>query len=265
MTNEADNLEWLASQRAAGALSAEERRTLAAALEADPALRQAAAQYDRLHDLLRRFAATRIRVEPALAETVRERILAELEFQLSQQLDDALSDAASARLDRTVAASHSLQREESALRAADALIQRYAAATTPPDMSALAAQISAAVRREPVAQRRRDASQSAGRRMPRIIRTLAVAAAILLCVVTGLVLLPQREQRPPNTPAPPAPVVIFTLPATTPGGTIMFSLDESLEAVAQTTGDAETSGIISSCGRGTRDAHNRPGAFAILY
>src|SRR5436853_156154 len=154
MSLDPTQIEFLLSQRADGTLSAEEMRQVEAALAADPALRENAARYERLASLIGHVRNSGIACGAPLSDSIREAIAAELRFQMSQDMDNQLDAAAAGRLNRTLSGHLALQRDDQGLRETQALLERFAAARPVPDMGDLASRIGAAVRREPVANRR---------------------------------------------------------------------------------------------------------------
>src|SRR5438477_1746137 len=186
MNLDPQQIEFLLSQIPDGVLSAEERRALDAALAADPSLSALAVRYDRLARLLTKFQSDCVHVDAsALTDAIREAIATELQFRMSQDLDQQLPAAESDRLDRVLAGNLAQQREEQRLRDVQSLVTRYAAARSVPEFEELSSRISAAVRREPITQQRRVSKL-------RIISWKSFTRAAAIAAVLGLAVLAWR-------------------------------------------------------------------------
>lgn len=227
MKNDPIHLEFLLSQTGDGTLTAEQRAAVEAALVAEPRLREVALRYERLAELLLHLRAEQAAPDaPALAARVREALHVALEFQMSQQLDGALSDEDASRLQGVLESTPDLQRARAAMTRTDDLLRRYAADKPKVDFDALASRIRTQVTREALQSRR------TGRSWRWIAAGIPIAAAAALALAVLLNRPPARNGGTPEIAVGPetTPTVAVRIAAPPAGdqGRVDVSFDHAI-------------------------------------
>lgn len=219
MNGEREQIERLLSQMGDGGLTDAERAAVADALAADASLAADARGYERLAALLAGVRADRVDVrERSLADSIRQAVRQELEFQISQGLDGDVSAGDSVQLDRLVRASSELSATRDAMQRVNALLEARAADVPDVNMAALASRIRKQVAREAVGE------GIAGRRL----RWAAYAAPLALAAAVALAVFLSRSPSGSAVPGPsaaPMVAVNVDIPQGAPGGKVEVSFD----------------------------------------
>lgn len=202
---------WL-SERADGTLSAAQEATVRTAIDSDASLARDARQYRRLAELLRRWRAAP-RIE-SIVPSVRNRIDEHVAYVLSQAADGTPDDESDRVLAERLLSSPRVREYVDALRSTDASLRHWRGTPPDVDLRVLGDRISAAVRREAAAQRRRRwLGWTAG---------LSAAAVILLVIGVWW----REAGRSPTSPSGGAMVQV-RVDAPSHPGRIAVKFDES--------------------------------------
>lgn len=244
MNLDSAQLEFLLSQLADGQLSADERNAIEQALRSDSRLRDLAARYERLGELLGRLASNAVTADSQLYRHVADALREEIEFRVSQSIDGDLDDDERTLLAKQTGSDPSLSRLEHQMTQTADLLARYAQTPIPVDEQALQERIIRAVHRESLRSVATD-GRSRLRRWAAFATPLAAAAAIALAIFLNSRTPPVTPGPTPASPAQPLVLVKWQTPAHTSGAISIRFDTESTPDSFRDAAEVQAYGIVT--------------------